>query len=339
MKVTDRNSVLISVIIPYYNPETKYFLEAIHSISAQTYSNWEVIIVNDGSNLQSKALLHEYIRSLNDKRFCIVDLEKNCGVSTAKSKGIKHAKGELITFLDPDDFLLPYDLKEIVNVFNEKPECLILSCDYLYYLKFGPIQKICTSNVFNKAPVIFPRLFSKKESFEILKFDPRLRRGEDTDLLIQVLNNNYLFSKLVLRKESGYVYRFYPSKKRLTHNLSLRLVTWEILKSKYKDEKSDLVQYMIKNIENNILEVKYYSPVKAYLTCGSVTQSLKEIVRDYKSIKEKIKCLITLAKVIIEQRFLMPLFSINLQFVDMLVNIKKNYKKVESIGDVNLRKI
>lgn len=347
-----KNQKLISIIIPYYNSKAKYFLEASQSIIDQIYHKWEAIIVNDGSNIESRDFLYKTIESFNDNRFSIINLEKNCGVSQAKNTGIKHANGELITFLDPDDFLLPWDLEKITGEFNKSPDCLILSTDYLYYLKFGPIQKIYRSYVFDKflkskeknadiSGFILPRLILKKEVFNELKFDCNLHRGEDTDLLIQILNNNNLLKKLTLYKETGYIYRFYPSKKRLTHNLHFRLNTWEVLKNKYQNEENYLVQNMIKSLESNIFEMKYHSIIVCYLTYGSIIRSLKEIIRNYKTIKEKIKCLIALTKVIIEQKYLMPLFGINLKFVDILINLKKNYKKAEDIEyyNVNLRKV
>lgn len=335
--MNDKDSILISIVIPYYNTKSEYFLEAIHSVLVQSYSKWKAIIVNDGSSLESKNFLYKSVESFNDKRFSIINLERNCGVSVAKNEGIKLAKGELVTFLDPDDFLLPRDLEEIINAFRKNPDCLILSTDYLYYLKFGPVRKICASKMFNK--IIFPRLILKKEVFHELKFDPKLRRGEDTDLLIQILNSNRLLSGLSLTKETGYVYRFYPSKKRLTHNLHLRLDGWEILKNKYRDEKSELVQNMIRNIESNILEVKHYTLVKDYLTHGSILKVLSKITRDHQSLKEKIKCLIAIAKVIIEEKFLLPLFGINLKFIDILINLKNNFKKAEGYYNVNFRKV
>lgn len=341
--MTNNNPKLISIVIPYYNPKSEYFLEATHSILAQYYKNWEVIIVNDGSNIESRNFLYKSQESLNDKRFSIIDLEKNSGVSTAKNTGIKLAKGELITFLDPDDFLLPWDLEKIIDAFNKNPDCLILSTDYLYYLKFGMIHRMCRRKIFDKFlkseekdEYVFKsalsRLILKREVFKKLEFDPELRRGEDTDLLIQIVNKDFFLDGLFLTRETGYVYRFYPSKNRLTHNLDFRLNAWEVLKNKYKNNKSDLVQNMIRNIESNIPEVKYHTLVKGYLIHGSIIKLLKEIIRDYKTLKEKIKCLIALTKVIIEQRFLLPLFGINLKFIDILINLKKNFKKAENIG-------
>ncbi len=338
--MTNNNPKLISIVIPYYNSKSEYFLEATHSILAQYYKNWEVIIINDGSNIESRNFIYKLQESLNDKRFSIINHKENCGVSVARNTGIKLAKGELITFLDPDDFLLPWDLEKIINVFNKNPDCLILSTDYLYYLKFGPIQKICRNKIFDKflksqekevdiLKFIFPRLILKKEVFHELKFDPNLRRGEDTDLLIQILNNNLLLKRIALLKETGYVYRFYPSKKRLTHNLYFRLAAWEILKNKYKNKESDLVQSTMKNVEASALEIKYSTLVKAYLTHGSILRILEQMTRDPRSLKEKIKCLMAIAKVIIEEKVLLPMFGINLKFIDILINLKNNFKKVE----------
>lgn len=99
--------VQISVIIPVYNAEP-YLPECLDSVLKQTYQNFEIICVNDGSADNSLAVLKEYA-SL-DKRIKVLS-QKNQGQSVARNKGLDEAKGKYILFLDSDDFLHPQTLQ------------------------------------------------------------------------------------------------------------------------------------------------------------------------------------------------------------------------------------
>ena len=102
---------LISIIITYYNLG-KYINDCILSIISQTYTNWEVIIVNDGSDTKNTKILN---RIKNDK-IKIIELPKNEGQLCAFLAGVKNAKGEFICMVDADDILLPNYLKTLLYV-------------------------------------------------------------------------------------------------------------------------------------------------------------------------------------------------------------------------------
>ena len=91
----------ISVIIPVYNVE-KYISRCLDSILNQSYKNVEIIIINDGSTDKSGLICDEYSKRYDNIR---VFHKENGGVSSARNLGITVAKGEYITFADPDDFL------------------------------------------------------------------------------------------------------------------------------------------------------------------------------------------------------------------------------------------
>lgn len=95
------NNPLISIIVPVYNVE-KYIRPCLDSILSQTYTNWEAILVDDGSTDGSGAVCDEYVK--RDNRFMVVHKE-NEGVSKARNLGIKQARGEYILFLDSDDLI------------------------------------------------------------------------------------------------------------------------------------------------------------------------------------------------------------------------------------------
>ncbi|QYS90674.1 glycosyltransferase family 2 protein [Flavobacterium covae] len=92
-----KNTFLFSVIIPLYNKEN-YIYNTLISVINQTYTYFEIIIVNDGST--DKSL--EIVKNINDSRIKIFE-QNNKGVSSARNLGIKNATGSLIAFLDADD--------------------------------------------------------------------------------------------------------------------------------------------------------------------------------------------------------------------------------------------
>ncbi|MBR6961544.1 glycosyltransferase family 2 protein [Candidatus Saccharibacteria bacterium] len=91
---------LISIIVPIYNV-AEYLPRCLDSILTQTYSKFEVLLVNDGSTDDSKTICGEYVKK--DRRFILIN-KKNGGVSSARNAGLEKSSGEYITFIDPDDY-------------------------------------------------------------------------------------------------------------------------------------------------------------------------------------------------------------------------------------------
>lgn len=101
---------LVSIITPAYNAE-EYIGAAIESVLKQTYQNWELIIVDDGSTDHTQRIVSSY----TDERIRYHKLEKNSGVAVAMNRALTLAKGELLAFLDADDFWKPEKLEVQVN--------------------------------------------------------------------------------------------------------------------------------------------------------------------------------------------------------------------------------
>ena len=101
---------MISVIVPVYNVE-EYLEECLESIQNQTYTNFEVILVNDGSTDHSKEICERYCKK--DIRFHLLNQE-NQGQSVARNHGVSASTGELLTFVDSDD-VLSIKYLEILN--------------------------------------------------------------------------------------------------------------------------------------------------------------------------------------------------------------------------------
>ena len=95
------NDELVSIIMPVYNCE-KYVEKAIKSVQLQIYTNWELIIINDGSTDDSMTKIEEQIKSIKDK-VKLINLEENQGVANARNIAIDKACGKYIAYLDADD--------------------------------------------------------------------------------------------------------------------------------------------------------------------------------------------------------------------------------------------
>lgn len=99
---------MISIIVPIYN-SAKYLAQCIDSIICQSYTDWELILVDDGSKDQSGRICDEYAKQ--DHRITVIH-QPNKGVSSARNVGIAIAKGEYLCFVDADDWLEPSFLIE-----------------------------------------------------------------------------------------------------------------------------------------------------------------------------------------------------------------------------------
>jgi glycosyltransferase involved in cell wall biosynthesis len=113
-----RENLMVSVIIPTYN-RGWILKEAIDSVLSQDFTDFELIVVNDGSTDNTQDILSSY------KEDIIVLKQNNKGVSSARNRGIVSASGQFIAFLDSDDFWLPKKLSIQVDFFNANPDALI----------------------------------------------------------------------------------------------------------------------------------------------------------------------------------------------------------------------
>ena len=113
---------LVTVLMPVYNAE-KYLREAIDSILNQTLTNFEFLIVDDGSKDSSIDIINSY----NDPRIILVRNESNLGISKTLNRGIELASAELIARMDADDISYPVRLQKQYDYFIKHPDCVLLS--------------------------------------------------------------------------------------------------------------------------------------------------------------------------------------------------------------------
>ena len=108
--------ILVSVVIPTYNREA-FLPRAINSVMKQTYCNWELLVVDDGSKDGSKRLIEDYCKK--DKKIKYILNQHKKGPSGARNHGINVAKGDYIAFLDSDDEWVNDHIEKIMNEFDK----------------------------------------------------------------------------------------------------------------------------------------------------------------------------------------------------------------------------
>lgn len=204
---------MISIIIPVYNAE-KYLEDCLTSIFKQTYDNFEVICVDDGSIDNSKAICNEWC--LKDSRFRYV-YQDNAGVSVARNIGIEKAKGEYICFLDADDYIDEHYLEYLLEIIDNHDAviCDLTRDDGLG--KKGSVKEESPKKLIRD--VIFEHIkhpglycFIYKVSIIIscgIRFTEGCIKNEDTEFYIRYLaacKNSIAITSYV-----GYYYRPNPS--------------------------------------------------------------------------------------------------------------------------------
>ena len=187
---------MFSVIIPLYN-KAPYIAKALQSVLDQTFSSFEIIIVNDGSTDNSLGVVKTFI----DSRIRILD-QINSGVSIARNNGVKHAKNEYIAFLDADDWwdkMFLYEMKSLILKFED---AAMYGASY-YKVKNGKYipAKIGVDKNLEKGYINYFEVYAKtlwmpiwtgavvlkKSVFEEMNgFKPQLKLGEDFDLWVRI---------------------------------------------------------------------------------------------------------------------------------------------------------
>jgi glycosyltransferase involved in cell wall biosynthesis len=127
---------LVSVIIIFLNEE-RFIREAIESVFVQTYDNWELLLVDDGSDDESTKIAEHYAIRNPDRVYYLEHPEhENRGMSLSRNLGISHARGDYIAFLDADDVWLPHKLEEQVAIMLSQSEAAMVYGESLYWFSW-----------------------------------------------------------------------------------------------------------------------------------------------------------------------------------------------------------
>ncbi|MBR1649188.1 MAG: glycosyltransferase [Alphaproteobacteria bacterium] len=153
-----QNNALLSVIIPVHNVE-KYLEQCLTSVVNQTYENLEIICVNDGSTDNSMAILESY--AANDKRIKIIN-QQNRGLSLARNAGIEKASGELIAFLDSDDWLELDFYEKLINRLQKDNSDIAIGETYYKYPHYTGKNEWVNMFNFKKDTDVIDTIFDKQ---------------------------------------------------------------------------------------------------------------------------------------------------------------------------------
>lgn len=187
---------LFSVIIPVYN-KANYIEETLKSVLEQRFTDYEIIIIDDGSTDSSLEIINHF----SDDRICIY-AQKNKGVAAARNFGIEKSKGKLIAFLDADDYWFPNHLEEIVKLYHDFPNCGIYCNLYRIKTTNKHFQDISFRGISSKYRGIIKNYFYSNKPFriswtsslaitkEILKefngFNENVTNGQDIELWTKI---------------------------------------------------------------------------------------------------------------------------------------------------------
>lgn len=238
---------MISVIIPLYNKE-KSISSTLQSVYEQTYTDYEVVIINDGSTDKSLDAVKVFVSRLEIENWELkIVSQANAGVSSARNRGIKEAKGEYVAFLDGDDIWDKEYLAEQAKLIHDFPKAAMWGINFAevrdgqliralktglpegyrgevedyFYIKGRQSDLYCSSSV-----VIRKGVFEK-----VGMFDERLKYSEDTDMWWRIIatypvvfydrymafyrydaENRAMQKKMLLRYDSPYVVDKYQEK-------------------------------------------------------------------------------------------------------------------------------
>ena len=290
---------MISIILPIYNVE-KYLEECLESIRNQSYKDYELIIVNDGSTDESGKIVEDY----RDKfKYVKIINQENKGISEARNTGLKYAKGEYILFVDSDDYLRKDTLEKLINTALETNSDIVISNYYLYFhngndikhLKHMPKKKTYSNNevinlmllnkiqghVWNK---LFKYSLLNKINFEFEKD----RIIEDIFPIFKAVNSA---SKIVYIDEALYFYRqreeslVNKRNKKLTedyYHAAISIIKYiKENKIKVKEEslrafKAEVFSYFIYHYTNEDIKNNYKSFKKSKY--NNLNMNLKEFI-------------------------------------------------------------
>lgn len=189
------NSVKVSVIVPSYNVE-KYLAEALASLKNQTFDDFEVLIVDDGSTDNTATVAKSFCMA--DNRFCLLS-KPNGGLSSARNWGMKHAQGKYIALLDADDAYKPTKLEKHVSILDSYPKVGLVyggsrvirddGKKTFMHLSGKPLYPhcilsslICKNFVGHGSNAVFRRSIVNQVGY----FDEALRSSEDIDYWLRI---------------------------------------------------------------------------------------------------------------------------------------------------------
>ncbi|MGB5420453.1 glycosyltransferase family 2 protein [Algibacter sp.] len=287
-----------SVIIPLYNKE-KYIEATLKSVLKQTFLDFEVVIVDDGSTDNSLNIVSQFKNS----KITLLE-QKNLGASCARNKAISNSKGKYIAPLDADDIWYENHLSELKKLIETFPNAGVFCNNYEvklsehlikvanfnfnYKNELLIIPDFFDANIYNYIATSSSSAFLKSSFFEIGTYDTSLRTGQDLDLWL----------KFALKYEVA----FNPCITMMYNHFDASSLS----NSKYNNDRYNFIN-SYKNEEKNNLSLKKYLDVNRYaLSLRCIVNDEKDLYKklkneiDYKNLNFKQKLLINCPKYILK---------------------------------------
>lgn len=226
--------MLISVVIPLYNKE-KSIVSTLQSVIDQTYTDWECIVVNDGSTDNSLEVVKNFVEGLKIKDWRLKIVSKpNGGVCSARNRGIQEAKGEFVALLDGDDLWDKEYLAEQVKMIEYFPEAVMWGINFAEISEGKLVRKLATalpdgyrgyvenyfqmkgrvSDLFCSSSVVIRRKVFDKLGL----FDERIKYAEDTDMWWRIIATH----KVAFYDKYMVFYRFDAENRALKRTIRLK---------------------------------------------------------------------------------------------------------------------
>ncbi|MFC3094619.1 glycosyltransferase [Alteromonas sediminis] len=194
---------LVSVVMPMLNGNPEHIKQSIEGILKQTYKNFEFIIIDDGSNEETKQILQHY--ASRDSKIILLTNDKNYGVGYSLNKGLETAKGEFFARNDADDISRPERLKILVEHMANNPHLTLCGSDVEYIDMEGKIigshpisedSELLKAELLLNSRICTPSTIVRTRAIKEVGGFPQVRNAEDYLLFLKLIEKGYLFGGL-----------------------------------------------------------------------------------------------------------------------------------------------
>ncbi len=176
---------MISIIIPVYNQATK-LINTLASLNAQTYRDFEVIIVNDGSSDGVETLVGKFLQKTNPDNSYLFLNQTNQGAPAARNRGFRESHGDYIFFCDADAILNPQALEILLNTLESNPAASYAYSSFLWGKKLFKLGEFDADKL-KRMPYIHTMSLIRRADYTPTGWDESIKKLQDWDLWLTML--------------------------------------------------------------------------------------------------------------------------------------------------------
>ena len=234
------NEKKISIILPVYNG-AEYLAESIESVIAQTYANWELIIINDCSTDNTLAIASDY--ATKDARIKVFSNKENLKLPNALNAGFEHATGVYYTWTSDDNKYMPNALRVMVEIFEKNPDVVMVYANYTIIdstgKNVGPVNLPEPKFIFLSDVIGACFLYTAAVAKKIGNYDADLFLAEDYDYWIRV----HEVGKILHIKDNMYHYRVHGKSLTQTIKKQIDEQTYRVLEKNFQYAYTKSLEY------------------------------------------------------------------------------------------------